>query len=69
MKVQFNHQNGFFLDGRVFCEVYGTAENESDDELLNLGWREPEIGEENTLNLRVKMYLLFHVVDAIRKFH
>ena len=38
MKVQFNHRNGFFLDGRVFCEVYGTAENESDDELLNLGW-------------------------------
>ena len=38
MKVQFNHQNGFLLDGRVFCEVYGTTENESDDELLNLGW-------------------------------
>ncbi len=38
MKVQFNHQNGFILNDRVFCEVYGTPENESDDELLNSGW-------------------------------
>ena len=38
MKVKFKHENGFYLDGRVFCEVYGTLENESEDEVLNLGW-------------------------------
>ena len=46
MKVRFNHQNGFVLDGRVFCEVYGIAENESNDELLNLGWL-PSVEEKN----------------------
>jgi hypothetical protein len=46
MKVQFNHQNGFFLDGRIFCEVYGIAENESNDELLNSGWL-PSMEEKN----------------------
>jgi hypothetical protein len=46
MKVQFNHQNGFSLDGRIFCEVYGIAENESNDELLNSGWL-PSMEEKN----------------------
>ena len=38
MKIIFNHDNGFNHEGRVFCEVNCIPDNESDDELLNLGW-------------------------------
>jgi len=38
MRVQYKHENGFFFNERVFCEVYCTPENESNDDLLNQGW-------------------------------
>lgn len=38
MKILFKHENGFFKNDRTFCEVYCLPENESFDELLNLGW-------------------------------
>lgn len=38
MKILFKHENGFFRNDRTFCEVYCLPENESFDELLNLGW-------------------------------
>ena len=38
MRVQYKHENGFFINERVFCEVYCIPENESNDDLLNQGW-------------------------------
>jgi len=38
MKVLFKHENGFFINERIFCEVYCIPENESYDELLTQGW-------------------------------
>lgn len=38
MKVLFKHENGFFLNERIFCEVYCIPESESHDELLDMGW-------------------------------
>jgi len=38
VKISYKHENGFYRDGRIFCEVYCTKETESDEELLNLGW-------------------------------
>ena len=45
MKILFKHENGFFKNDRTFCEVYCFPENESFDELLNLGWL-PSMDEE-----------------------
>lgn len=38
MKIHFKHENGFFINERIFCEVYCIPENESYDELLTQGW-------------------------------
>ena len=38
MRVQYKHENGFFINERVFCEVYCIPENESNDDLLKQGW-------------------------------
>ena len=38
MKIIYNHDNGFLLNERVFCEVFCIPEDESNDELLNKGW-------------------------------
>lgn len=38
MIVQFNHENGFTKDGRVYCEVFCVPISESCDELLSSGW-------------------------------
>lgn len=38
MKILFNHRFGFVKDDRVYCEVYCKPDNETWDELLNMGW-------------------------------
>lgn len=46
MKILFKHENGFFKNERIFCEVYCLPENETHDELLNSGWL-PSMEEHN----------------------
>jgi hypothetical protein len=38
MKIIFDHTEGHVINEKVFCEVYCIAENETPDELLELGW-------------------------------
>ena len=38
MKIIFDHSEGYVANEKVFCEVYCLAENETPDELLELGW-------------------------------
>lgn len=38
MKIIFDHSEGHVINDKVFCEVYCLAENETPDELLELGW-------------------------------
>ena len=38
MKIIFDHSEGYVTNEKVFCEVYCLAENETPDELLELGW-------------------------------
>ena len=38
MKIIFDHSEGHVINEKVFCEVYCLAENETPDELLELGW-------------------------------
>jgi hypothetical protein len=38
MKILFNHRFGFVKNDRVYCEVYCEPDNETWDELLNMGW-------------------------------
>jgi hypothetical protein len=38
MKLVFDHSKGYVIDEQVFCEVYCLPENETPDELLELGW-------------------------------
>ena len=38
MKLIFDHSEGYIANEKVFCEVYCLAENETPDELLELGW-------------------------------
>jgi len=38
VKISYKHENGFYHNGRIFCEVYCIKETETDEELLNLGW-------------------------------
>jgi hypothetical protein len=38
MKIIFDHSEGYVTNEKVFCEAYCLAENETPDELLELGW-------------------------------
>lgn len=38
MKIIYDHSQGHVENDRVFCEVFCLPEDESHDELLNLGW-------------------------------
>ena len=38
MKIIFDHSEGYVANEKVFCEVYCLAENETPDELLEIGW-------------------------------
>jgi hypothetical protein len=38
MKIIFDHSEGHVINEKVFCEAYCLAENETPDELLELGW-------------------------------
>ena len=38
MKIIFDHSEGHVVNEKVFCEAYCLAENETPDELLELGW-------------------------------
>lgn len=38
MKLIFDHSAGYVINDKVFCEVYCLPENETSDELLDLGW-------------------------------
>lgn len=38
MKVIFDHSKGHVIDDRVFCEVFVIPENETFDDLIELGW-------------------------------
>lgn len=38
MKIIFDHSQGYVINDRAFCEAYCLVENETPDELLELGW-------------------------------
>ena len=38
MKIIFDHSLGHVINDRAFCEAYCLVENETPDELLELGW-------------------------------
>ena len=38
MKIIFDHSQGHVINDRAFCEVYCIVENETPDELLEIGW-------------------------------
>ena len=38
MKITFDHLHGHIKDNRVFCEVFVTPEEETEEELLGLGF-------------------------------
>lgn len=38
MEILYKHENGFILNGRVYCEVYCQQTEETNDELLEKGW-------------------------------
>lgn len=38
MKLVFDHSQGYVIDEKVFCEAYCLPDNETPDELLELGW-------------------------------
>lgn len=38
MEILYKHENGFILNGRVYCEVYCQQTKETNDELLEKGW-------------------------------
>ena len=38
MKIIFDHSQGYVINDRAFCEVYCIVENETPDELLEIGW-------------------------------
>lgn len=38
MNIYFRHDDGFFLNGKIYCEVFCNPTTESKDELLEQGW-------------------------------
>ena len=38
MKILFDHSHGLIIDNRVFCQVFVVPENETYDDLIELGW-------------------------------
>ena len=38
MKIIFDHSQGHVINDRAFCEAYCIVENETPDELLEIGW-------------------------------
>lgn len=45
MKLIFDHSEGYVANEKVFCEAYCLAENETPDELLELGWLPTSLSE------------------------
>lgn len=68
MKIYFKHENGFFKDGRIFCETLCLSEDETDDELLEMGWL-PSMEEKNVWyqSRSCRLNMDGHIVSSKRR--